>query len=85
MKRRALVVLALVLPALLVIGFLFVHVCADDGGMASAYRTCDCRGVEWELYDRTPADGPRRTLCLGILRSRTCYQFRTGPIVPCTD
>ena len=52
--------------------------------MASAYRTCECRGLELQLYDRAAADGPRRTLCIGYLQSRTCYQFRTGPTVPCT-
>ena len=78
--------LTVILVALLVAaGFAFVRVCADGGAMASAYRTCECRGLEWQLYDRTPADGPRRTLCLGYLRSRTCYQFRTGPVVACSD
>jgi hypothetical protein len=51
--------------------------------MGSAYRTCDCRGVEWQLFDRTAADGPRRTLCVGIVRSRTCLQFRAGPVIGC--
>lgn len=65
------------------IGFLFIQVCADGGAMASAYRTCMCRGLEWEVYDRTAADGPRRTMCLGLVRSRTCFQSRGGPEVPC--
>jgi hypothetical protein len=78
--------LMVILVALLVAGgFSFVRVCADGGAMASAYRTCECRGLEWPLYDRTAADGPRRTLCIGYLQSRTCYQFRTGPVVACSD
>ena len=60
-----------------------VRVCADGGAMAAAYQTCECRGCEWMLYDRTPADGPRRTLCLGLVRSWTCYQSRGGPPVAC--
>ncbi len=60
-----------------------IHVCADGGAMAAAYRTCDCRGIEWQLYDRTAADGPRRTLCFGWVQARTCYQFRGGPTVSC--
>jgi hypothetical protein len=60
-----------------------IHICADGGAMAGAYRSCQCRGVEWELYDATAADGPRRTVCLGLVVSRTCYQFRSGPMVPC--
>lgn len=80
--RRAPVLFGLV--ALLIgLGLFLVRVCADGGAMASAYQTCDCRGREWQVYDATPADGPRRTLCFGILRSRTCYQFREGPEVPC--
>lgn len=73
----------LLLPVLLGLGLFLVRVCADGGAMGSAYRTCHCRGIEWHLYDRTAADGPRRTLCFGILRSRTCYQFREGPAVSC--
>lgn len=70
---------------LVVLGFLFIRVCADGGAMASAYRTCDCRGIEWKIYDRTASDGPRRTVCLGVVHSRTCYQFRAGPEVPCAN
>jgi len=64
-------------------GLLLVRTCAAGGGMAAAYQACRCRGVEWELYDRTAADGPRKTLCLGIVESRQCYQFMEGPAIPC--
>ena len=66
-------------------GLAMIRVCADGGAMAAVYRTCECRGLEWELYDRAASDGPRRTLCLGLVRSRTCYRFRTGPTVACAD
>jgi hypothetical protein len=69
--------------AALALGFVTIHICADGGAMASRYRSCECLGVEWLLYDRTAADGPRRTLCLGLLQSRTCHQFINGPVVPC--
>ena len=68
-----------ILVLLLGLGLFLIRVCADGGAMGSAYRTCECRGVEWQLYDRTAADGPRRTLCFGIVRSRTCFRFREGP------
>jgi hypothetical protein len=58
-------------------------VCADGGGMAARYRACSCLGYEWLLYDQTAADGPRRSLCLGLVGRRTCYQFQGGPEVPC--
>jgi hypothetical protein len=60
-----------------------ISVCADGGAMGGAYRTCDCRGWEWPLYDRTASDGPRRTLCVGFVRSRQCHQSRGGPEIPC--
>ena len=75
---------ALVAGAVIVLGLAFVRVCADGGAMASTYRTCDCVGFEWQLYDGTEADGPRRTLCLGVTRAKTCYQFRSGPEVSCS-
>jgi hypothetical protein len=78
-------ILSIVALLVLGLGLAAIHICADGGAMASAYRTCDCRGLEWELYDRTAADGPRRTLCLGWVRARTCHAFRTGPVVACSD
>jgi len=62
---------------------LLLSECASGGGMGAAYKICDCLGVEWQLYDRRPADGPRRTICLGIIRSTTCYRLETGPPVHC--
>jgi len=65
------------------IALLLVRECAYGGGMGAAYKTCQCAGYEWELYDRTPADGPRKTLCIGIIKSVTCRKFMGGPEVPC--
>ena len=31
-------------------------------------------------YDRTAADGPRRTRCLGRVGSTTCYRSRGGEV-----
>ena len=80
MTRRR-VVLGLVVG--LGLGWLLVSVCADGGAMAARYRTCRCLGVEWLQYDRTAADGPRRTLCLGLVTSTTCYRSRGGEVVAC--
>ena len=79
MRRAVLMVLAVV-----VAGALFIRECAYGGGMGASYKTCECLGMEWELYDSRPADGPRKTLCLGIVRARTCRQTEGGPIVACT-
>ena len=51
--------------------------------MGAMDRTCRCVGVEWTLYDQRPADGPRKTLCVGLVRSRTCYRDTDGPVVEC--
>ena len=79
---RTVVVIVLLVVGL---GLGMIRICADGGAMAGAYRTCECRGLEWQLYDQTTADGPRRTLCLGFITSRTCYQFRSGPVLACSD
>jgi hypothetical protein len=39
--------------------------------------------AQWQLYDCTAADGPRKTLWIGIIESRTCTQFMGGPVVDC--
>jgi hypothetical protein len=52
--------------------------------MGGAYRACTCRGVEWTLSDRRAADGPRHTLCLGIVTGRTCLRSRGGPADACS-
>lgn len=82
MRRRSLLIIG-GLIAVACLGVVLVNVCADGGAMGSAYRACQCRGVEWEVYDRMAADGPRRTICLGLVRSRTCHATRDGPVVPC--
>lgn len=69
--------------AMIAAGFLLIRECAYGGGMAAMYKTCECLGIEWELYDARPADGPRKTICLGIIQSRTCYRFDAGPVIEC--
>jgi len=83
MRARPFMTVALVAILLIALVALSARVCADGGAMASAYRTCSCQGVEWTVYDRTAADGPRRTLCFGVVRSTACYASRGGPEVPC--
>ena len=73
--------LALALWALAV--FLLVHECTYGGGMGARYKTCECLGIEWELYDSRPADGPRKTICIGIVQSTTCYRMERGPVIEC--
>jgi len=77
--RNAVLILATMAAA----GFLLIRECAFGGGMGAMYKTCKCLGVEWELYDARPADGPRKTMCLGIVQSTTCYRFDGGPVVEC--
>lgn len=73
--------LALVLWA--VAAFLLVRECAFGGGMGARYKTCECLGIEWEMYDSRPADGPRKTICIGIVQSTTCYRMERGPVIEC--
>jgi hypothetical protein len=75
----------LVSAALAVLGAATISVCADGGAMAGMDRTCVCRGIEWTLYDRAEADGPRRTLCLGWVAAHRCHQFRSGPEIACPE
>jgi hypothetical protein len=77
--RNTLLVVALYAVA----GFLLVRECAYGGGMGAAYKTCECLGIEWELYDSRPADGPRKTICIGIIQSTTCYTLEGGPVIEC--
>ena len=82
--RVALGVVTAIVLAVLLAAFLLVSECAYGGGMAARYKTCECLGVERALYDARPADGPHKTLCVGIVRSRTCYRMTGGPIVECS-
>jgi hypothetical protein len=83
MRLRSVLVPLVIVLFLLVLGFLFTGECSYGGGMAAAYRNCDCFGIEWELYDQTAADGPRKTICIGIVQSTECYQYLGGPRVDC--
>ena len=81
--RVALGVVTTLVLAVSLAAFLLVSECAYGGGMGARYTTCQCLGVERELYDARPADGPHKTVCVGIVRSRTCYRMTGGPIVQC--
>ena len=73
----------LVLIAGALASLLLVRECAFGGGMGARDRTCRCLGVEWTLDDRRPADGPRQSLCVGVVLSRTCYRVTDGPVIEC--
>jgi hypothetical protein len=81
MRRRWPWLLALVV--FLAAGFVLVTRCADGGATGARYRTCECRGIEWVQYDRTAADGPRRTLCLDVISSTACHRSRGGEVMAC--
>ena len=85
-SRRLRVTLGVVTALVLAVSFaafLLVSECAYGGGMGARYKTCQCLGVEREQYDARPADGPHKTVCVGIVRSRTCYRMTGGPIIQC--
>lgn len=83
MRLKNIAMLLLIGLILLILGFLFSGECSYGGGMGATYKSCDCLGIEWELYDRTAADGPRKTICIGIVQSTECYQYIGGPKVDC--
>lgn len=56
-RIRTVVIVALLTVGL---GLATIRVCADGGAMAAAYRTCECRGWEWQLYDPTGNVGRSR-------------------------
>jgi len=76
-RRIVLLAIALVVP-------LLSQPCASGGAMAGPYQTCTCRGVERVVADQTAADGPRRTICLGWITARACFEHRDGPPIACT-
>ena len=84
MRLKTITVLLLTILLLLALGFLFSRECSYGGGMGAAYKSCDCLGIEWELYDHTAADGPVKSICIGLVQSTQCYQFVGGPEVDCS-
>ncbi len=83
LRSKKLIISASCLLIVVAAGFLLVNECAYGSGMAASYKDCECLGYEWELYDQTPADGPRKTVSIGVVRSITCYLFISGPVVEC--
>ncbi len=81
--KKIVIALLLILVVVLTAGLLLVNECAYGGGMAAGYKSCDCSGMEWELYDRTAADGPRKTICIGIIRSTSCFMSMGGSSIAC--
>ena len=83
MRSKKIVIPLVIILVLVAFGLNFINECTFGGGMAAAYKSCDCLGKEYQLYDQTAADGPRKTLCLGIIRSTSCYSFLEGPEINC--
>jgi hypothetical protein len=83
MRAKKIIIALLIVLVLASLSSLLVNECFYWGGMGAAYKNCDCLGKEWELYDQTAADGPRKTVCIGIVRGTTCYQDMGGPRVDC--
>ena len=83
MRPKNILVPLLIALSLLALGFLINGECSYGRGMGAAYRSCECLGLEWQLYDQTAADGPRKTVCTGIVQSTECYQYTGGPRVTC--
>jgi len=84
-RSKAMVRVLVAATALVAAYFGFVRECAYGGGMAAAYRECKCLGLERVVYDHTAADGPRKSLCIGIVTSGTCYAWMGGPEIDCRD
>ncbi len=85
MRAKWLLLLLVIVGALAAGTWLLIQECANGGAMGGWSRTCSCSGIEWVVSDRTAADGPRRTVCVGWVSSRTCFQFREGPEIPCSS
>lgn len=83
-KQRKLLSLLILIALLIVLGFLLVNECFYWAEMGAAYKTCDCVGIERELYDPTAVDGPRKTVCIGIVQSPKCYKYIDGHITECS-
>ena len=81
--KKIIIPLLIVLLLLAALSLLFVNDCFYWAGMGAPYKSCDCLGVERELYDQTAADGPRKTICVGIVQSTQCYQYMDGPAIEC--
>ena len=85
MASRKVVWVVVILVILIGIGAILVNECSYFGGMGASMTACTCSGRELLLYDRTANDGPRKTICLGIVRSVDCYQGPGGPRIVCLD
>ena len=83
MKASQVVRVVVAVVAVIAMALVFGRECAYGGGMAGWYRSCECNGLESLDYDRTAADGPRRTVCLGVVTKRKCHRYPGGPEVAC--
>ena len=85
LSRHLTVGLGVLLVAVAISWIFFYHECASGGAMGGWYKECSCRGFERVDFDNTAADGPLRTVCFGVVVTRTCYRSRGGPEIPCEE
>ena len=83
MQAIKLIIVLLIFSISLFLGRGLIGECSSGGGMGAAYRSCECLGREWLLYDRTPSDGQIKSLCFGIITATVCHQYIDGPVEEC--
>ena len=84
MQRKIATLLAIIV-LLTALSILFVNECSSVGGMGWSVVKCECTGIQRILYDRTEVDGPMRSICIGVVQSRTCFQYVDGPRIECNQ
>lgn len=85
MRARRIAWVIAAIGLLLGLGFLAINECSYYAGMGASMKACTCTGREILVYDRTASDGPRKTICVGIVRTFECFQGPGGASIPCPE
>jgi len=77
--KKVVVMFLLVVAAIILAGLLLVHTCSlGTGWGVGVQKSCECSGVEWTLYNQLPVDGDMRTVCIGVIKSAECYEYKNN-------
>lgn len=79
MKKKKVAILVVVTVTLILIAIVLIHSCDSLTGWAvGEQRSCDCKGIEWVLFDKLSVDGDRKSICIGFVESSECYEYENN-------
>lgn len=77
--KKMIVIFLLAVATIIIVSLLLVRTCSlQTGWNVGVQKSCECSGIEWTLYNQLPVDGDMKTVCIGVIKSVECYEYKNN-------